>query len=189
MAVAHFCCYLRYLVTPTLKTHRKIYIFKELMHFSREVFNFLGSSLAWPPRMAWTKAEVGQGLIWVKKLRKSESSQNWNSIVESLRGPQESILNLSRGPQLHFHKKTKKGSNYLNFVDFPLFPLFGVPWAAVILSKHLVCLVLPPKLNSSLSPSSACTEGFSRCWDRGGYGLFVDPWTRPLIFDAIYSSW
>ena len=26
--------------------------------------------------MAWTKAEVGQGSIWVQKLRKNESSQN-----------------------------------------------------------------------------------------------------------------
>ena len=31
--------------------------------FIWEVFNFLGSSLAWPPKMAGTKAEVGQGSI------------------------------------------------------------------------------------------------------------------------------
>ena len=54
-------------------------------------------------------------------------------IVENLSGPQESIFNLSRGPQLHFGEKSKNWLNYIKFIDFPLFPLFGVPWAAVIL--------------------------------------------------------
>ena len=54
------------------------------------------------------------------------------SIVENLSGLQESIFNLSRGPQLHFGEKSKKMSNFIKFTDFPPFPLFGVPWAAVI---------------------------------------------------------
>ena len=54
------------------------------------------------------------------------------SIVENLSGLQESIFNLSRGPQLHFGEKSKNWSNFIKFTDFPLFPLFGVPWAAVI---------------------------------------------------------
>ena len=58
-------------------------------------------------------------------------------IVENLSGPQESILNLSRGPQLHFGEKSKKLSNCIEFTDFPLFPLFGVPWAAVIKNQIL----------------------------------------------------
>ena len=55
------------------------------------------------------------------------------SIVENLSGLQESIFNLSRGPQLHFGEKLKHWSNFIKFIDFPLFPLFGVPLAAVIL--------------------------------------------------------
>ena len=55
-------------------------------------------------------------------------------IVENLSGPQESIFNLSRGPQLHFGEKSKNWSNFIKFIDFPPFPLFGVPWAAVIFS-------------------------------------------------------
>ena len=54
------------------------------------------------------------------------------SIVENLSGLQESIFNLSRGPQLHFGEKSKKLSNFIKITDFPLFPLFGVPWAAVM---------------------------------------------------------
>ena len=54
------------------------------------------------------------------------------SIVENLSGLQESIFNLSRGPQLHFGEKSKNWSNFIKFIDFPLFPVFGVPWAAVI---------------------------------------------------------
>ena len=57
------------------------------------------------------------------------------SIVENLSGLQESIFNLSRGPQLHFGEKSKNWSNFIKFIDFPPFPLFGVPWAAVILNK------------------------------------------------------
>ena len=57
------------------------------------------------------------------------------SIVENLSGLQESIFNLSRGPQVHFGEKSKKLSNFIKFIDFPPFPLFGVPWAAVILLK------------------------------------------------------
>ena len=55
------------------------------------------------------------------------------SIVENLSGLQESIFNLSRGPQLHFGEKSKNWSNFIKFTDFPPFPLFGVPWAAVII--------------------------------------------------------
>ena len=51
-------------------------------------------------------------------------------IVESLSGPQESIVNLSRGPQFNFGEKSKNYSNLMKFT--PLFLLFGVPWAAVI---------------------------------------------------------
>ena len=52
--------------------------------------------------------------------------------MENLSGLQESIFNLSRGPQLDFGEKSKKMSNFITFIDFPPFPLFGVPWAAVI---------------------------------------------------------
>ena len=67
------------------------------------------------------------------------------SIVENLSGLQESIFNLSRGPQLHFGEKSKNWSNCIKFTDFPPFPLFGVPWAAVI---FLLC----------------CSERGEPCW-------------------------
>ena len=57
------------------------------------------------------------------------------SIVENLSGLQESIFNLSRGPQLHFGEKSKSLSNFIKFIDFSPFPLFGVPWAAVIQAR------------------------------------------------------
>ena len=53
-------------------------------------------------------------------------------IVENLSGLQESIFNLSRGPQLHFGEKCKNWSKVIKFIDFSPFPLFGVPWANVI---------------------------------------------------------
>ena len=56
-------------------------------------------------------------------------------IVENLSGPQESIFNLFRGPQLNSRKKSKKQmSNFIKCIDFPPFPLFGVPWAAVLIT-------------------------------------------------------
>ena len=65
------------------KTHSKIDKIKELLHLAWEAFNFLGSrlvnGLAWTPGGPWprgSRAEVGQGSIWVKNWRKSESSQN-----------------------------------------------------------------------------------------------------------------
>ena len=93
--------------------------------------------LAWPglqeglgqggPRLKWAKGRFGsKNDEKVKVLRMSLP------IVESLSGLQESIFNLSRGSQLHFGEKSKKGSNFIKFTDFPLFPLFGVPWAAVM---------------------------------------------------------
>ena len=67
------------------------------------------------------------------------------SIVENLSGLQESIFNLSRGPQLHLGEKSKNWSNFIKFIDFPPFPLFGVPWAAVIhrLYDCCSCLLAP----------------------------------------------
>ena len=103
------------------------------------MFNFLGSrlvnGLAWPPGGPWprgAKAEVGQGSIWVQNDEKVKVLRMEFSIVENLSGLQESIFNLSRGPQLHFREKSKNWSNFIKFTDFPFSPLFGVPWAAVI---------------------------------------------------------
>ena len=47
------------------------------------------------------------GRKFVKKYN-FESSQNGLPIVENLSGPQESIVSLSRRPQLHFGKKVQK---------------------------------------------------------------------------------
>ena len=77
--------------------------------------------------------KIGQGRKLVKKVKILKVLRIGLPIVENLSGLQESISSLSRRPQFHFGKKSKKSSNYIKFIDFPLFPLFGVPWAAVIL--------------------------------------------------------
>ena len=79
------------------------------------------------PRLKWAKGRFGSKNDEKVKVLRMEFS-----IVENLSGLQESIFNLSRGPQLHFSEKSKNWSNFIKFIDFPLFPLFGVPWAAVI---------------------------------------------------------
>ena len=93
--------------------------------------------LAWPgpqdglgqggPRLKWAKGRFGSKNDEKVKVLRMEFS-----IVENLSGLQESIFNLSRGPQVHFGEKSKNWSNFIKFIDFPPFPLFGVPWAAVI---------------------------------------------------------
>ena len=45
---------------------------------------------------------------------------------------------LSRGPQLHFGKKTKNWSNFIKFIDFPPFPLFGVGQIFSFLSARVL---------------------------------------------------
>ena len=83
---------------------------------------------AWPvhpPRMAWTKAEVGQGSIWVKKLQKMKVPRMEFSRVENLSGPQESIFSPFRGPQLHSRKQFKNWSNFIKLRPFPLLAHVG----------------------------------------------------------------
>ena len=94
--------------------------------------------MAWPgpqeglgqggPRLKWAKGRSGSKNDEKVKVLRMEFS-----IVENLSGLQESIFNLSRGPQVHFGEKSKKMSNFIRFINFSPFPLFGVPWAAVIL--------------------------------------------------------
>ena len=116
---------------------------------AREVFNFLGSrlgnGLAWPPGGPWPR---GPRLKWAKNRFGSKNDEKVKvlrmefSIVENLSGLQESIFNLSRGPQVHFGEKSKNWSNFIKFTDFPPFPLFGVPWAAVIPKPYISLYVL-----------------------------------------------
>ena len=54
-------------------------------------------------RLKWAK-----GRFWSKIDEKVKVLRMGLPIVESLSGPQESIFNLSRGPQLHFGEKSKK---------------------------------------------------------------------------------
>ena len=108
---------------------------------AREVFNFLGSRLAsglarlqdglgqGGPRLKWAKGRFGSKNDEKVKVLRMEFS-----IVENLSGLQESVLNLSRGPQLYLGEKSKNWSNFIKFIDFPPFPLFGVLWAAVIIT-------------------------------------------------------
>ena len=84
------------------------------------------------PRLKWAEGGFGSKNDEKVKVLRMEFS-----IVENLSGLQESIFNLSSGPQLHFGEKSKNWSNFIKFTDFPPFPLFGVPWAAVILFAGL----------------------------------------------------
>ena len=71
-----------------------------------------GLWLGLDPRMALAKG--GLRLKWAKGRFGSKNDEKVKvlrmefSIVENLSGLQESIFNLSRGPQLHFCEKSKK---------------------------------------------------------------------------------
>ena len=108
--------------------------------------------MAWPgpqdglgqggPRLKWAKGRFGSKNDEKVKVLRMEFS-----IVENLSGLQESIFNLSRGPQLHFGEKSKNWSNFIKLPPLPLLAplsqwLFGVPWAAVIHS--FICLCIGP---------------------------------------------
>ena len=103
----------------------------------------LQSSL-WPPpgpqdglgqgglRLKWAK-----GRFWSTKIRKKKNLRMGLPIVENLSGPQESIFNLFRGPQLQSVKKYKNWSKFIKLPPLPLLAHVGpmavwVPWAAVI---------------------------------------------------------
>ena len=88
----------------------------------------LWPGLAWPPgalakggpRLKWAKGRFGsQNDEKVKVLRMEFS------MVENLSGLQESLFNLSRGPQLHSGEKFKNWSNFIKFINFPLSPCLG----------------------------------------------------------------
>ena len=86
--------------------------------------------MAWPgpqeglgqggPRLKWAQGRFGS-----KNDEKVHVLRMEFSIVENLSGLQESILNLSRGPQLHFREKSKKCRILLNLQIFPLSPCLG----------------------------------------------------------------
>ena len=86
--------------------------------------------MAWPglqeglgqggPRLKWAKGRFGS-----KNDEKAKVLIMESSIVENLSGLQESIFNLSRGPQLHFGEKSKNWSNCIKFTDFSLSPVWG----------------------------------------------------------------
>ena len=83
--------------------------------------------MAWPgpqeglgqggARLKWAEGRSGSKIDEKVKVLRMEFS-----IVENLSGLQESILNLSRGPQLHFGEKSKNWLNFIKFTDFPSFP-------------------------------------------------------------------
>ena len=83
------------------------------------MFNFLGSRLA--SGLAWPQNGLGQGwlrLKWAKGRFGAQIDEKMTvlrmglPIVENLSGLQESILNLSRGPQLHLGEKIKKNAEF-----------------------------------------------------------------------------
>ena len=101
--------------------------------------------LAWPgpqdglgqggPRLKWAKGRFGSKNDEKVKVLRMEFS-----IVENLSGLQESIFNLSRGPQLHFGEKSKNWSKFIKNPDFPNFPLFS-PLLGATVPTPVKCLV------------------------------------------------
>ena len=59
------------------------------------------------PRLKWAKGRFGS-----KNDKKVNVLSMEFSIVENLSGLQESIFNLSRGPQVHFGEKSKKNVDF-----------------------------------------------------------------------------
>ena len=56
----------------------------------------------------WLRLKWAKGQFWLKIGEKMKVLKTGLALVENLSGPQESIFNLSRGPQLHFGEKNKK---------------------------------------------------------------------------------
>ena len=71
------------------------------------------------------RLKLAKGRFWSKIDEKVKVLRMGLPIVENLSGPQESIFNLSRGPQLHFGEKSKIGRILLNFLIFPYSPCLG----------------------------------------------------------------
>ena len=67
------------------------------------------------PPVALSGQNISQGRKLVKKVKIWKVLRMEFSIVGNLSGLQESIFNLSRGPQLHFGKKSKNWSNFIKF--------------------------------------------------------------------------
>ena len=95
--------------------------------------------MAWPgpqeglgqggPRLKWAKGRFGS-----KNNEKVKVLRMEFSIVENLSGLQESILNLPRGPQLHFGGKSKNWSNFIKLPPLPLLAHVGpmAVWGPVL---------------------------------------------------------
>ena len=109
-----------------------------------------------PPSVLFGQ-KIGQDRNLVKKVNIWKVLRIGLPIVENLSGLQENIFSLSRGPQLHFGKKSKKILNFTKLTNFRPFPLFGVPWAAVTVKLRKVLALGKPLLQSfqfcSSSPS------------------------------------
>ena len=56
----------------------------------------------------WLRLKWAKGRFWSKIDEQMKVLRRGLPIVENLSGPQESIFNLSKGPQLHFGEKSKK---------------------------------------------------------------------------------
>ena len=91
----------------------------------------LHSSL-WPPPgpqdglgRGRLRLKGAKGRFWSKNDEQITVLRTSLPIVENLSGPQESIFNLSRGPQLHFGEKSKIGRILLNLPIFPYYTCLG----------------------------------------------------------------
>ena len=129
--------------------------------------------MAWPgpqdglgqggPRLKWAKGRFGSKNDEKVKVLRMEFS-----IVENLSGLQESIFNLSRGPQVHFGEKSKNWSDFIKFTDFPPFPLFGVPWAAY--TKLVKVLVVPKDIGVMWDVAAKNVVAFAGIYRRPVHG-------------------
>ena len=82
---------------------------------------------------------MGQGSIWLKKMRKIQVLGMEFSTVENLSGPQRACLAYLEAPNLILMKNPKNCRILLNYPNYPYFPTLGQwllgPWAAVIFTS------------------------------------------------------
>ena len=71
-------------------------------------------------RLKWAKGRSGSKIDEKMKVLRMNLP-----IAENRSGPQESIFNLFRGPQLNSRKKTQKLSNFITFPHYPYEPTLG----------------------------------------------------------------
>ena len=116
-------------MNSSLQTHHKMYMFGGLFFIPFEGgTTFLAPAwpLAWPGTQddlgQGAKAQMGQGLMLVKKMKKRYQVLRMEfSIVGNISGPHENIFSLFVSPQLNSRIKSKTCADFIKFHPLPYF--------------------------------------------------------------------